>query len=99
MLYKLRTMLDTVSHISAKELVKQLGLKDERELRDLMHEARLKGMMVCSGNNGYYMAKSIEDFRLFERREQASIDSRQKPLDAMRKTAEELWGKQNTLPF
>lgn len=58
--------------ISMQELARRLQC-NERELRQRVHEERVEGAAILSGNTGYYLPsedpqKAIEELKAFEKR-------------------------------
>ncbi len=52
--------------VSRRQLAEMSGL-DERVVRKLIHQARLQGVPIISGNIGYYRAENTNDLRRFSR--------------------------------
>jgi biotin operon repressor len=93
---RLLHLLNQATNISAESLAFALKTT-KRGVREIVHTLREQRHLICSGDNGYYMAQSMEEFERFEAREMSSINSRLNPLRVMRKTAEQQWGKQKEL--
>lgn len=51
--------------ISAEQLRERIGAKDDRQVRALVSEARKKGQVICSGNEGYYLHSNDQELREF----------------------------------
>ncbi len=49
-------------------LAKQLGVS-ERRLRQLVFDAKLSGIIICSDNSGYYFPKNDSEIKDYERRQ------------------------------
>ena len=66
-------MLDTVraaitrSPKTQKELEAQTGI-DRRYIKQAIRDLRLEGLPICSGNEGYWMARSEEELASTKRR-------------------------------
>ena len=58
--------------ISLSKLAGKLGIS-EREVRQRVHDERIEGAMILSGNKGYYLpsedpAEALEELRNYEKR-------------------------------
>lgn len=54
--------------ITAKELCVLWGLPSAREIRRMVHAMRREGLLVCSGNSGYWRPETPEELQRFVKR-------------------------------
>lgn len=83
--------------IHANELMPIFGLKSARSLRLRIHRMRRAGMIICSGNAGYYRPADPEEAIKFVRRMNNQALNTLQAVKAAQKllTTKELGGKKN----
>jgi len=93
---KILDILNNAKHVHAKHITNATGLSS-REIRGIVRELRLNGYLIGSGDKGYYLCETWEEYNKFRAREIATINSTNEMLNAMKKSAELKWSKQEDL--
>lgn len=70
--------------ISRRTLVEQVGLPMRDVDRLIEHLRRDQGVVICSGNSGYFYPKAREELERYVRRETARVNSIRKNLKSAR---------------
>ena len=55
-------LLQCYGSFTQKEMANSLGL-EERTIRRMVRRIRLKGIPIASGDDGYFMAKNLDELR------------------------------------
>lgn len=61
--------------VSASDLKSLAGIKSSRQLRFFIHQMRESGLLVCSGDRGYFRPQNAEQIRRFLHRMHAQARS------------------------
>jgi DNA-binding IclR family transcriptional regulator len=93
---KILDILSNIKYVHAKHITNATGLSS-REIRGIVRGLRLGGYLIGSGDKGYYLCETWEEYGKFKAREISAISNTQIMLNAMEKSAELKWSKQPNL--
>lgn len=76
---------ESPGRIHMKDLASRLGLKDTRELRQVILAARINGVIICADNDGYFLPTSDGEIAAYFKREYGRAITTLKSLKHTRK--------------